>query len=83
MFETRDLGAIPRGNSGLNYSSSFYRINDWYKAWLPDDAHIKQRHDSKTVYNVRIRYYAQTTRTTATILHVSAVYWSSYKDTLF
>ena len=30
MFETRDLGAIPTGNDGLNYTSSFYRINDWY-----------------------------------------------------
>jgi len=56
MFETRDLGAIPTGNAGLNYSSNFYRINDWYKAWLPDDAHIKELHDTKTVYNVQIRY---------------------------
>jgi len=63
MFETRDLGAIPTGNDGLNYTSSFYRINDWYKAWLPDDAHISQRHDSKTVYDVRIRYFNNTNAT--------------------
>ena len=42
MFETKDLGAIPVGNDGLNYTSNFYRINDWYKAWLPDNAHILQ-----------------------------------------
>eukprot|EP00096_Caligus_rogercresseyi_P011406 TRINITY_DN4476_c0_g1_i2.p1 TRINITY_DN4476_c0_g1~~TRINITY_DN4476_c0_g1_i2.p1 ORF type:complete len:829 (+),score=116.10 TRINITY_DN4476_c0_g1_i2:73-2559(+) len=55
-FEARDLGAIPDGNDGLNYTSNFYRINDWYKAWLPDDAHLKQLHDTKTVYDVRFRY---------------------------
>ena len=65
MFETRDLGAIPTGNAGLNYSSNFYRINDWYKAWLPDDAHLKELHDTKTVYNVRIRYANNTNATFA------------------
>ena len=63
MFETRDLGAIPTGNDGLNYTSNFYRINDWYKAWLPDNAHILQLHDTKTVYNVRIRYFNNTNAT--------------------
>ena len=63
MFETRDLGAIPTGNKGLNYTSNFYRINDWYKAWLPDNAHILQLHDTKTVYNVRIRYFNNTNAT--------------------
>ena len=51
------------GNDGQNYSSNFYRINDWYKAWLPDDAHIKQLHDTKTVYDVRIRYSNNTNAT--------------------
>ena len=51
------------GNDGQNYSSNFYRINDWYKAWLPDDAHIKQLHDTKTVYDVRIRYANNTNAT--------------------
>ena len=63
MFETRDLGAIPTGNDGLNYTSNFYRINDWYKAWLPDNAHILQLHDTKTVYDVRIRYANNTNAT--------------------
>lgn len=63
MFETRDLGAIPTGNDGLNYTSNFYRINDWYKAWLPDNAHILQLHDTKTVYDVRIRYFNNTNAT--------------------
>ena len=44
------------GNDGLNYTSNYYRINDWYYSWLPDRAHIDQRHDSKTVYDVRVRY---------------------------
>ena len=43
------------GNDGLNYTSNYYRINDWYYSWLPDRAHIDQRHDSKTVYDVRVR----------------------------
>ena len=42
MFITRDLGAIPTGNKGENYTSNYYRINDWYTAWLPDDSHIRQ-----------------------------------------
>ena len=44
------------GNAGLNYTSNFYRINDWYTAWLPDRAHLDQLHDTKTVYDVRVRY---------------------------
>eukprot|EP00095_Tigriopus_kingsejongensis_P001165 maker-scaffold350_size199587-snap-gene-0.27 protein:Tk01165 transcript:maker-scaffold350_size199587-snap-gene-0.27-mRNA-1 annotation:"hypothetical protein SINV_01162" len=63
MFITKDLGAIPTGNDGLNYTSNFYRINDWYQAWLPDNAHILQLHDTKTVYDVRIRYANNTNAT--------------------
>ena len=44
------------GNDGLNYTSNFYRINDWYYSWLPDRAHLDQLHDTKTVYDVRVRY---------------------------
>ena len=60
MFETKDLGAIPTGKDSFNYTSNFYRINDWYKAWLPDNAHILQLHNTKTVYDVRIRYFNNT-----------------------
>lgn len=63
MFETKDLGAIPTGKDSFNYTSNFYRINDWYKAWLPDNAHILQLHDTKTVYDVRIRYFNNTNAT--------------------
>ncbi len=47
----------------MNYTSNFYRINDWYKKWLPDDAHEKGLHDTKTVYDVRIRYANNTNAT--------------------
>jgi hypothetical protein len=63
MFETKDLGAIPTGKDSYNYTSNFYRINDWYKAWLPDNAHILQLHNTKTVYDVRIRYFNNTNAT--------------------
>lgn len=59
MFITRDLGGIPDGNLGENYTSDYYRINEWYKLWLPDTAHKKGLQDTKTVYDVRIRYVRQ------------------------
>ena len=59
----QDLGAIPEGNMGLNYTSDFYRINEWYKIWLPDDAVKKGLQDTKTVYDVRIRYANNTNAT--------------------
>ena len=51
------------GNEGLNYTSNFYRINDWYYSWLPDRAHLDQLHDTKTVYDVRVRYANNTNAT--------------------
>eukprot|EP00090_Calanus_glacialis_P009944 TRINITY_DN1832_c0_g1_i1.p1 TRINITY_DN1832_c0_g1~~TRINITY_DN1832_c0_g1_i1.p1 ORF type:complete len:847 (+),score=167.28 TRINITY_DN1832_c0_g1_i1:123-2663(+) len=63
MFVTKDLGAIPDGNLGNNYTSDYYRINEWYKKWLPDNAHKEQLHDTKTVYDVRIRYANNTNAT--------------------
>jgi hypothetical protein len=48
---------------GLNYTSDFYRINEWYKIWLPDDAVKKGLQDTKTVYDVRIRYANNTNAT--------------------
>jgi len=63
MFVSRDLGAIPEGNLGLNYTSDYYRINEWYKLWLPDDSHKRHYHDTKTVYDVRIRYANNTNAT--------------------
>merc|ERR1711981_1092343 len=56
MFIAKDLGAIPDGNLGENYTSDYYRINEWYTKWLPDNAHKRGVHDTKTVYDVRIRY---------------------------
>lgn len=63
MFVTKDLGAIKTDDQGSNYTSNFYRINDWYTAWLPDDSYVKQLHDTKTVYDVRIRYQNNTNAT--------------------
>ena len=57
MFVTKDLGAIPDGNLGDNYTSDYYRINEWYKLWLPDKTGFKsQLQDTKTVYDIRIRF---------------------------
>ena len=56
MFVTKDLGAIPDGNLGDNYTSDYYRINEWYKLWLPDSSVKKQLQDTKTVYDIRIRF---------------------------
>jgi len=63
MFITKDLGAIPDGNLGENYTSDYYRINEWYTKWLPDNAHKRGVHDTKTVYDVRIRYANNTNAT--------------------
>merc|ERR1712156_107089 len=45
MFVTKDLGAIPDGNLGNNYTSDYYRINEWYKKWLPDESFKKRLQD--------------------------------------
>ncbi len=33
-FMVRDLGAIPAGSQSYNYTTDFYKINDWYKSWV-------------------------------------------------
>ena len=39
------------------------KLKPRYTRWLPDDAHLKQLHDTKTVYDVRIRYFNNTNAT--------------------
>lgn len=63
MFITKDLGAIPENSMGDNYTTDFYRTNEWYNIWLPDDAVQKGLQDTKTVYDVRIRYANNTNAT--------------------
>lgn len=60
-FTVQDLGAIPDKSSSWDYTSDYYRINEWYKAWLPDK--VDRRHDTKTTYNVEIRYANNTNET--------------------
>lgn len=60
-FEVRDLGAIPTESLSKDYTSEFYRINEWYRSWLPDD--VENRHDTKTTYQVEIRYANNTNET--------------------
>ncbi|CAG0879672.1 unnamed protein product [Cyprideis torosa] len=59
-IEADDLGAIPQGHQSMNYTSDHYRINEWYRKWLPD---IVKRQDTKTTYHVKIRYANNTNET--------------------
>ncbi|XP_066993827.2 uncharacterized protein [Anabrus simplex] len=59
-FTVQDLGAIPNDSMSLDYTSEAYRINEWYKHWLPD---YTRRHDTKTTYQVEIRYANNTNET--------------------
>lgn len=60
-FTVRDLGAIRNDSLSTDYTSEFYRINEWYKKWLPDS--VVGRHDTKTTYQVEIRYANNTNET--------------------
>ncbi|EFN88130.1 Probable G-protein coupled receptor 158 [Harpegnathos saltator] len=60
-FTVQDLGAFPATRFSSDYSSDFYRINEWYKKWLPDN--VANRHDTKTTYQVEIRYANNTNET--------------------
>ncbi|XP_026682691.1 uncharacterized protein LOC103513782 [Diaphorina citri] len=60
-FIVRDLGSIPNGSLSSDYTSDFYRINEWYTKWLPDK--VEKRHDTKTTYQVEIRYSNNTNET--------------------
>lgn len=51
-FLVKDLGAVPLDSLSQNYTTDFYRINEWYKLWLPDN--VGERHDTKTTYQVRL-----------------------------
>lgn len=59
-FTVHDLGAVPPDTSS-DYTSDYYRINEWYKKWLPDN--VVGRHDTKTTYQVEIRYANNTNET--------------------
>ncbi|XP_034938319.1 uncharacterized protein [Chelonus insularis] len=60
-FYIRDLGAYPSESSNQDYTQENYRINEWYRAWLPDNPN--KRHDTKTTYQVEIRYANNTNET--------------------
>jgi len=60
-FTVRDLGAVRNDSLSTDYTSEFYRINEWYKKWLPDN--VVGRHDTKTTYQVEIRYANNTNET--------------------
>lgn len=59
-FTVDDLGAIPLDTSS-DYTSDYYRINSWYKKWLPDK--FEGRYDTKTTYQIKIRYANNTNET--------------------
>lgn len=56
-LDSRDLGAIQLDSSFDNYTTEFYKINEWYRLWLPDDVKsVKQNLYEKKMYQVTIRY---------------------------
>uniref|UniRef100_A0A182M7C6 GPR158/179 extracellular domain-containing protein n=1 Tax=Anopheles culicifacies TaxID=139723 RepID=A0A182M7C6_9DIPT len=60
-FYVRDLGAFPPDSALHDYTIKNYHINEWYNAWLPDN--VDKRHDTKTTYQVEIRYANNTNET--------------------
>lgn len=60
-FSVQDLGAIPANAHSKDYTTDYYKINEWYKKWLPDD--VEHRHDTKTTYDIEIRYANNTNET--------------------
>ncbi|XP_014468491.1 PREDICTED: uncharacterized protein LOC106741225 [Dinoponera quadriceps] len=60
-FTVKDLGASPSNSLSNDYTTDFYRINEWYRKWLPDN--VDYRHDTKTTYQVEIRYANNTNET--------------------
>lgn len=60
-FFVEDLGAFDPESLSKDYTSDFYRINEWYSLWLPD--RVDKRHDTKTTYQVEIRYANNTNET--------------------
>lgn len=60
-FYVEDLGAFDPDSLSKDYTSDFYRTNEWYKLLLPDK--VEKRHDTKTTYQVEIRYANNTNET--------------------
>ncbi|XP_013142311.1 PREDICTED: uncharacterized protein LOC106106296 [Papilio polytes] len=60
-FHVLDLGAFEPDSLSKDYSSDYYRTNEWYFKWLPDK--VDKRHDTKTTYQVEIRYANNTNET--------------------
>lgn len=60
-FFVEDLGAFEKDSLSKDYTSDFYTTNEWYTLWLPDK--VGQRHDTKTTYQVEIRYANNTNET--------------------
>ncbi|CAG7835947.1 unnamed protein product [Allacma fusca] len=60
-FIVRDLGSINSKSQTQNYTSEYYRINEYFTAWLPDK--VNQRHDTKPTYHIEIRYSNNTNET--------------------
>lgn len=62
-FDVRDLGAHLPESISQDYTSELYKINEWYMRtkWVPDN--VKGRHDTKTTYQVEIRYANNTNET--------------------
>ncbi|KAL1123171.1 hypothetical protein AAG570_002258 [Ranatra chinensis] len=60
-FTVQDLGAFNTESLSSDYTTEYYRINKWYSAWLPDK--VDGRHDTKTTYQVEIRYANNTNET--------------------
>ncbi|GBP14576.1 hypothetical protein EVAR_93452_1 [Eumeta japonica] len=61
LFHVEDLGAFDLESLSKDYTSDFYRTNEWYRIWLPDE--LDRRHDTKTTYQVEIRYANNTNET--------------------
>ncbi|XP_046830516.1 uncharacterized protein LOC124429371 [Vespa crabro] len=60
-FTVQDLGAFPSDTLSKDYTTDYYRINEWYRKWLPDN--VEKRHDTKATYQVEIRYANNTNET--------------------
>ncbi|KAI4503084.1 hypothetical protein M0802_002128 [Mischocyttarus mexicanus] len=60
-FTVQDLGAFSSDTLSKDYTTDYYRINEWYKKWLPDT--VVKRHDTKATYQVEIRYANNTNET--------------------
>lgn len=41
-FSVQDLGAIPSNSFSKDYTTDYYKINEWYRKWLPDDVEHRE-----------------------------------------